>query len=205
VAVTRRNGAQDSATRTALLDAAERLMVEEGYAAVTSRRVGARAGINAPLIYYYFDTMDDLFVELFRRRAEKALTLHAQALSSEQPLWAVWDLTHYQANPALDMEFVALGNHRKAVGAEITKYARKFRRLHHEVLSSALAGYGIDLELWPPLSIVALLDCISSFLKVERAYHFQMGHHELISVVERYIRRLEGERLPIEGVPKRRK
>ena len=39
MAPARRNGAHDSETRTALLDAAEHLMLEEGYAAVTSRRV----------------------------------------------------------------------------------------------------------------------------------------------------------------------
>ena len=67
----RRMGAKDSLTRTKLLDAAERLMLEEGYAAVTSRRVGRKAGISSQLVHYYFRTMDDLFLEVFRRRAEE--------------------------------------------------------------------------------------------------------------------------------------
>jgi AcrR family transcriptional regulator len=37
----RRSKADESATRTALLDAAEELMVDEGYAAATTRRVAA--------------------------------------------------------------------------------------------------------------------------------------------------------------------
>ena len=59
------------ATRAQLLDAAEQLMLEEGYAAVTSRRVGRKAGISPQLVHYYFRTMDDLFLEVFRRRAEE--------------------------------------------------------------------------------------------------------------------------------------
>jgi DNA-binding transcriptional regulator YbjK len=45
----RRLGAEDSATRTALLDAAQHPLLEEGYAAVTSRRVAARAGLKPQL------------------------------------------------------------------------------------------------------------------------------------------------------------
>ena len=69
----RRIGAEDSATRAQLLDAAEQLLLEEGYAAVTSRRVAAKAGLKPQLVHYYFRTMDDLFVEVFRRRAEANL------------------------------------------------------------------------------------------------------------------------------------
>ena len=64
-------GAKESLTRAKLLDAAEQLMLEEGYAAVTSRRVGRKAGISPQLVHYYFQTMDDLFLEVFRRRAEE--------------------------------------------------------------------------------------------------------------------------------------
>ena len=89
----RRLGAETSKSRAALLDAAERLMLQEGYAAVTSRRVAASAGLKPQLVHYYFRTMDDLFLALFRRRAEQGLERQAQALASPQPLWALWDLS----------------------------------------------------------------------------------------------------------------
>ena len=69
----RRIGAPDSKTRAQLMDAAELVLREEGYAAVTSRRVAARAGLKPQLVHYYFRTMDDLFLEVFRRRAEENL------------------------------------------------------------------------------------------------------------------------------------
>ena len=46
---------------------------EEGYAAVTSRRVADAAGLKPQLVHYYFRTMEDLFLEVFRRRAEEGL------------------------------------------------------------------------------------------------------------------------------------
>lgn len=51
-------GLEKSETRTALLEAAERLMGEEGYAAVTSRRLGAYAGVRPQLVHYYFRTIE---------------------------------------------------------------------------------------------------------------------------------------------------
>ena len=69
MANTRRIGTTDSATRTHLLDVAEQMLIEEGYAAVTSRRLGARAEVSAQLVHYYFRTMDDLFVEVFGEEA----------------------------------------------------------------------------------------------------------------------------------------
>ena len=89
----RRIGAEDSKTRLALLDAAQRLMLEQGYAAVTSRQVAARAGLKPQLVHYYFRTMDDLFLALFRRGAEQNLERQARALASPQPLRALWSFS----------------------------------------------------------------------------------------------------------------
>ena len=55
-------GADEPDPRNALLDAAQRLMLTEGYAAVTSRRVAAEAGVNPGLVYYYFGPMDNIVV-----------------------------------------------------------------------------------------------------------------------------------------------
>ncbi|MDT5336021.1 MAG: hypothetical protein QOD90_1526, partial [Mycobacterium sp.] len=52
----RRIGAPDAKNRGVLLDAAEQLMIEDGYAAVTSRRVAERAGLKPQLVHYYFRT-----------------------------------------------------------------------------------------------------------------------------------------------------
>src|ERR1700733_13496668 len=86
----RRIGAADSKTRAQLVDAAEQLLIEEGYAAVTSRRVGARAGLKPQLVHYYFRTMDDLFVEVFRRRAEENMSRVERAVGADASLRARW-------------------------------------------------------------------------------------------------------------------
>jgi AcrR family transcriptional regulator len=194
----RRSAADDSATRTALLDATEALMLEEGYAAVTTRRLATRAGVNNGLVYYYFGTMDGLFIELFRRGAERSLVRLRTALQSPQPLWALWDLVQDSSNNARTMEFTALANHRKAIRAEIASYSRTFRALQLDALSGVLKGYGVDLDRWPAASLILAMAAISRFLHIEDAFEIHQGHRELVAVVEREIRSLEGERRPAD-------
>ena len=64
----RRSGSETSETRTRLLDVTEQVMLADGYAAVTSRRVAADAGVTPALVHYYFKTIDDLFLAVIRRR-----------------------------------------------------------------------------------------------------------------------------------------
>jgi AcrR family transcriptional regulator len=192
----RRRAADDSRARTALLDAAQQLMLDEGYASVSSRRVGTRAGANPAMVYYYFDTMDGLFIELFRRGAERSLDRLARALLTPQPLWGFWEATHDVSDSALINEFIALANHRKAIRTEIASYSRKFRQIELDVLSRVLKSYGVDPDVWPAVTIILAIDGISRYMLVEEEFDIDTGHAEMVSVIERFIRDLEGDRLP---------
>src|SRR6476660_8661287 len=88
----RRPRAATEEKRQRLLDATEELMLEDGYAAVSSRSVAAAVGIQAPLVHYYFPTLDDLFVAVLQRRAGPNVERMAEVLASAQPLRAWWKL-----------------------------------------------------------------------------------------------------------------
>jgi AcrR family transcriptional regulator len=204
----RRIGAPDAKNRVLLLDAAERLMLEEGYAAVTSRRLANRAGLKPQLVHYYFRTMEELFLEVFRRRAEEALEVHAQMLKLPQPLWALWRFGTDPAFTRISMEFMALANHRKEMRAEIAYYAERFREEQRQAVATALERYGSriqdegqDIDI-PPVVWTVLMSSLSRFLVLEQAIGMSAGHAETVELVENYLRRLEGEPQPMEGVPK---
>jgi AcrR family transcriptional regulator len=196
----RRIGTETSKTRGALLDAAETLMLEEGYAAVTSRHVAAKAGLKPQLVHYYFRTMEDLFLALFRRRAEQGLERQTQALASAQPLWALWDLSRDPSGTSLTMEFIALANHRKAIRAEIAAAAERFREQQRVGLEAALVRYGIDADQCPPMVFTVLLSSISRFLVIERvSLGMSTGHDETVAFVEGFLSRIEGKRRASAG------
>ena len=192
----RRIGAPDAKNRAVLLDAAEQLMLEEGYAAVTSRRVAERAALKPQLVHYYFRTMDDLFLAAFRRRAEQGLEVQAMVLQAPQPLWALWRFSTDPAATAITMEFIALANHRKALKAEIALYAERFREEQRKALTTILARYdkdGRDPVKLPPLVWVVLMTSVSRVLVLERALDMSAGHRETVEIVESYLRHIEGD------------
>ncbi len=198
----RRIGAPDAKNRGLLLDAAERLMLEEGYAAVTSRRLAGKAGLKPQLVHYYFRTMEDLFLEVFRRRAEEGLRFQAEALQSPQPLWALWRFGTDPAFTRISMEFMALANHRKEMRAEIAYYAERFREEQREAVAAALQRYGEDRSDVPPVVWTVLMTSLSRMLVLEQAIGMSGGHAETMALVESHLRRLEGEPQPIVGMPR---
>jgi AcrR family transcriptional regulator len=190
----RPSGDRTTSTRDALLDAAEVIMLDEGYAAVSTRRVAAVAGTDKALVHYYFGTMDDLFIALFTRNAQLGAERLGHALASPQPLWAVWDAMRDQSSTALMTEFIALANHRKVVKAVMVENSRKFRRMQLDGLAGALDGYGLDPKEWPPAAVIVLMSGISRYLQTDEAFGVGLGHDETVKLVERHIRALEGPR-----------
>jgi AcrR family transcriptional regulator len=190
----RKGNVGDPTTRNALLDAAQQLMLAEGYAGVSTRRVAAKAGVNSALVFYYFDSLDGLFIELFRRGAEQSFERLQEALSSPQPLWGFWDLIHDRSGSATTMEFTALANHRKAIRAEIADYSRRFRKAQLDALSVVLEGYGVDPETWPPTAVILILAGVSRYILIEEAFDLDIGHDEAEAIVTRYLEALEGPR-----------
>jgi len=56
-------------TRTAIMDAAERLYADRGFADVTMRDIVAAAGVNLAAVNYHFGSKDELIAELFVTRS----------------------------------------------------------------------------------------------------------------------------------------
>jgi AcrR family transcriptional regulator len=186
MASTRRIGAESSATRTILIDAAEQLMLEDGYAAVTSRRVAAKAGLKPQLVHYYFRTMDDLVVAVIRRSGELNLDRMAQARALGHPLQAVWTLTRDSKTAALSMEFLALANHRKAVRDEVKRYAEQTRLVQTAALTRYFERNGLTPKV-PPITATLAMTGILQLLVLEAEHGISLGHAETEACLEEYL------------------
>lgn len=193
-AAVRRFGREDSESRAVLLDVAERVMREEGYAAVTSRRIAARAGMKPSLVHYYFRTIDDLFLALLRDRGQRQLERYEQVLTSSQPLRALWELTSDPAMTTAITEFMALANHRKTIRAEIARHGERLRSLQVEILSRALSQHGSEKDLWPASAMALFMESVGRVLVMETSLGISTGHKDALALIEQYLKRLEGPR-----------
>jgi TetR/AcrR family transcriptional regulator, transcriptional repressor for nem operon len=185
----RRVGAETSETRAALLDSTERLMLDEGYAAVTYRRVAAAAGVTAPLVQYYFPTLDDLFLALLRRRSDRNLQKLKDSLEThpDAPLRVIWEYSADETSSALLIEFMALGNHRKTIRAEIAETSERSRKVQLDALAAtrkSRAGSNGDI---PDAALLFLMAGIPKVMLMESDLGVSTGHTETLDLITRYL------------------
>jgi AcrR family transcriptional regulator len=187
----RRIGGVDSKTRAQLLDAAESLLLDEGYGAVTSRRIAAKAGLKPQLVHYYFRTMDDLFLEVFRRRADENLARAERALAADGSLRVLWQLNADPCGGRFNIEFVALANHRKAIRTEIARYTERYRAAQLEAVTAALKTIGVTDDELPPVVALLLMTGLTQVLALEDALGVTAGHETTRSFIAHTIARID--------------
>src|SRR5512146_3164372 len=77
-------------TVTAFLDAAERLLIEVGYANITTRRLAEEAGANHGLVHYYFGSMEQLFISVLERYTDRLIERQAAMYAADIPFIEQW-------------------------------------------------------------------------------------------------------------------
>jgi AcrR family transcriptional regulator len=189
----RRLGADDAENRKTLINAAQQLMVDEGYAAVTTRRVAAKAGLKPQLVHYYFHSMDDLLLALVERATARSREAFTRALASPRPLRALWELSSDPDVTALQVEMMALANHRKAVRNELAVSARRLRRMQVDALSELLARLGVTNDVMRPDALMVVIASVSRVIVMEKALGISTGHKNTLAAVEHYLSKFEGD------------
>lgn len=173
----RRRGGETSATRALLIDAAEQLILEEGYAAVTARRLATKAGLKSQLLHYYFETMDDLFIAVIRQRAARNLESLVKMATADRPIEAMWKAGRDSETASFWLELLALANHRKAVRDEVRRYADQMRLVQSAALERTLER-GKPAAGGSPVAWTLLISAVSQMLVNEAMLGITRGHDE---------------------------
>jgi hypothetical protein len=126
-----------------------------------------------------------------RRQADHNLAQFEQAIAADGSLRNLWRLNADPRGAAFTVEFVALANHRKAIRAEIARYAERFRAAQIDAITAALAVQGIPDAQLPPIVALLLMTGLSQVLALEDALGVTAGHETTIAFVERTLADLE--------------
>jgi AcrR family transcriptional regulator len=185
----RRLAKPGSANWLAMLEAAEFILLEEGYSALTSRRVAERLGVKQRLVYYYFQAMDDLIVATFRRLAERELARLRSARDGARPLEDLWTVCINTSDARLISEFTALANRNDALRAEVIAFIETSRVLQVEALRGA--GGTSDRYSIAEEAMALLATSLALSLTREAGLGVTMGHREARQVVQRLLRQME--------------
>jgi AcrR family transcriptional regulator len=186
----------------ALMDAAERLLYEVGYAGVTTRAVAEAAGVNHGLVHYYFGSMEGLLTQTLERFVEE-LALALEGLYADPNLtfaekWRLgsqfWVDEPTSRFPKILLELLAMGWNMPDLRTQLTEVHARFRAIFEHHFGQALRDYGLDETRIPLKVIVAAVTSFQLGLIVEGLSGVEEGHQELLDWIQRWIDELEAKR-----------
>ncbi|MEO6248282.1 MAG: TetR family transcriptional regulator [Sphingomicrobium sp.] len=186
----RRIGAEASETRARIIEAAEQVIRDKGYAATSSRRVATWAGLKPSLVHYYFPTTDDLFLAVFKRGAEQSDAMIERALSSDDPVRALWRFFSDTSRTSLSLEFMAFALHRETIRQQIALHIDAMRNRQALVIEQALGSR--LAEVGAPSGLSVILAGIGRAMVMEGALGIQTGHAEARATIGAWLDRLLG-------------
>lgn len=176
--------------RATLLDAAEALIREEGYAAATARAIANKVGLKHQVVFYYFGTQDELLLALVQRTSQAHQERLQLALQSEQPLRALWNLLRDRDATKFHLELLALANHNDTIRSHLADQAVISRNTEAEAIERHLKARGIAPRLSPQL-VSILTNAIARLLIQETTLALDAGHAEVEALVEESLRIFE--------------
>jgi len=193
VKLERKSGEESVTTREAILNATEAIMVEEGYLAVTSRRVAERAGFKSQLVHYHFGTMDDLLIAVYERSEKDFLRRHLKALSSSNPLRALWELSIHPQRTRLAQELIALSNHKTSIRKITARILEQMHSITEVFVGKYLDEAGADREKYPPIVLSHIINGLSRSVVLCEALGLSAGRSEVLAFADRLLSELEAK------------
>lgn len=184
---------------TALLDAAEQLLYEVGYAGVTTRGVAEAAGLKHGLVHYYFGSMEELLTQTLERFVDQ-LAEALEALYDDPNLtfaekWRLgaqfWVNEPTSRFPKILMELLAVGWNVPALRVRLTEVHGRFRTVFEKHFGKALRDYGLSEDEFPIKVVVAAVTSFQLGLIVEGLSDVHEGHQELLDWIQCWIDGLE--------------
>ena len=190
--------ARQQATTT-LLDAAERLLFEVGYAGVTTRRVAEEAGVKHGLVHYYFGSMEELLTQTLERVANRlARALEEHYANPDLPFAEKWRIVSQNwieqpasRFPKILLELTAMSWNHPELRQRISAVYARFRAIFERYFGEAMREYDLDESQFPLKVVAAAAGTFQLGIIVEGLSQFHEGHQELVTWFQSWLDSLE--------------
>ncbi len=187
--------------RDAILDAAERLLVEVGWADVTTRRLAKEAGLNHGLVHYYFGSMELVLVEVLERFTGRLIERQRAMYAGDEPFIEKWRtaMRYLEEDRAsgyqkLWFELQAMAWNRPDLRERIAQVNAEWRAVLTEAFTAAMHDYGVDTRRLPVDAVVSLVITFNEGIMLERLSGVTAGHDELLRAIDQWLQSLEDQK-----------
>src|SRR5437764_14675124 len=192
------SGSVRAANVAAFLDAAERLLVRDGAAGISTRLLAREAGQNHGLVHYYFGSVDELLLQALERFTGRVLERQRAMYGSDAPFATKWrtaigyiDEDLAAGYPKVWAELEALAWNRPELRDRLNRVNDAWRSLLRDALSDAIDEYGLDPDRFSAEAWATLVMQFNKGLLVERLLGFDRGHAELLAAIDGWLTSLE--------------
>jgi AcrR family transcriptional regulator len=179
-----------AAAEAALFDAAERLLLEVGYAGITTRRLAEAAGVNHGLVHYYFGSNENLLVQMLERFTARLIARQEELYAADIPFVEKWRtaMRHLMSDDVayekVWLELQAMGWNNQEMRERLARVNAEWRR----VLTEAFAVPHRELGIAMPLgALVSLVVTFNVGIMVERLGGIETGHDELLDWIDGWL------------------
>jgi AcrR family transcriptional regulator len=178
------------AAEEAFLDAAERLLVDVGYAGITTRRLADEAGANHGLVHYYFGSMEHLLVRVLERFTERLIRRQRDMYAQDLPFIDKWRqamrylLAEDVAYEKIWLELHALAWNQPDLRGRVDRVNAEWRSVLTEAFEQARREHHIEM---PTDALVSLVMTFNLGIMVERAAGIEAGHRELLDWIDEWL------------------
>ena len=176
-------------TEQALLDAAERLLVEFGAAGITTRRVAEEAKVNHGLVHYYFGSVEQLLVRVLERFTDRLVERQREMYAADIPFLQKWRTA--MAYLEEDRPYQKIWYELQALAWNRPDLRERLARVHAEwraVLIDAFAPVRDELGLEIPLeALVTLVYSFNEGIMLDRMSGIELGHRELLGWIDTWL------------------
>lgn len=188
---------RSAAARTLLLDAAETLLVSEGAAAISTRRLGAVSGVNHGLVHYYWGNVEELLLAVLERFTEELLERQRSLFGRPIPFIDRWReaMRHLIEDDSDNgyqkvwFELQALAWNRPELRHRVAAVNDAWRAVVTDAVTRAIADGELDSRGWPADAVVALIITVNEGVMLERLSGVSTGHAELLAAVDALLER----------------
>jgi AcrR family transcriptional regulator len=181
-----------AAAEDALLDAAERLLVDVGYAGITTRGLAEAAGVNHGLVHYYFGSNENLLARALERFTDRLIERQRAMYAAEEPFIEKWR-TAMQYLIGEDLRYEKIWLELQALAWNDPDMQERLGRVNAEwraVLTEAFAGPHRELGIDMPLdALVSLVMTFNLGVIVERLGGVEIGHRDLLDWIDGWLSR----------------
>lgn len=181
----------------ALLDAAEQLLVEVGYAGITTRKLAERAGVNHGLVHYYFGSMEDLLLRVIERFTDQLIERQKAMYAQPIPFIEKWRTAMSFMDQDSDSGYQKIWFEMQAMAWNVPAVRSTMQQVHHrwiDVVRSAfdagLTEFGVDKGQFPTDAVVSLVVTFNQGIMVERLLQVDSGHRALLRMIDRNLEKL---------------